>query len=347
MRVSRLCLGTMMLGADGNPDHGEAVRVIHTALDAGVTVIDTADAYSAGESEVIVGKALAGRREDVVLATKVHFPLGPGTGQAGNSRRWITRAIEGSLQRLRTDYIDLYQVHRPDPDTDIDETLGTLSDLIHAGKVRMIGSSTFPAEQIVEAQWVAQQRVRERFRCEQPAYSLLARGVEEAVLPTCQRYGMGVLTWGPLAGGMLTSRYRRDQPIDLGVGRPARYPHRFDPTLPANVHKLDAVEDLLTLANEIGLSLPELAIGFVLTHPAVSSAIIGPRTPEQLNTLLAAAELELDDDVLDRIDAIVPPGTTFNRTDAGSQLPPSLTDPLQRRRNHRRGDQLSHADCRP
>ncbi|QWF82540.1 Aldo-keto reductase YhdN [Amycolatopsis sp. CA-230715] len=329
--MSSLCIGTMMFGGEGNRDHDDAVAIIRAALDAGINTVDTADAYSAGETETIVGKALEGRRDDVVLATKVHFPMGDDPNHGGNSRRWITRAIEGSLRRLRTDHVDLYQVHRPDPDTDIDETLGALSDLVRAGKVRAIGSSTFAAEEIVEAQWVAEARGRERFRSEQPAYSLLARGAEESVLPTCARYGMGVLTWGPLAGGLLTGRYRRDRPIDLSAGRPHRYPHRFDPAVAANARKLDAVEDLLALAAEAGISPVQLAIGFVLTHPAVSAAIIGPRTAAHLGPLLAAADVELGDDLLDRIDAIVPPGTTFNRLDAGSRVPPSLANPASRR----------------
>ncbi|GAA1972353.1 aldo/keto reductase [Amycolatopsis minnesotensis] len=335
IKVSRLCIGTMMFGRDGNRDHDDAIAIIRAALDAGITTVDTADAYSAGETETIVGKALHGRRDDVVLATKVHFPLGDDPNRGGNSRRWITRAIEDSLRRLRTDHVDLYQVHRPDPATDIDETLGALSDLVRAGKVRAIGTSTFAAEEIVEAQWVAEARGRERFRSEQPAYSLLARGVEESVLPTCARYGMGVLTWGPLAGGLLTGRYRRDRPIDLTAGRPNRYPHRFDPAIAANARKLDAVESLLALAAETGISPVQLAIGFVLAHPAVSTAIIGPRTASHLDTLLAAADLDLSAEVLDRIDEIVPPGTTFNRLDAGSPLPPSLADPASRRRTLR------------
>lgn len=320
----------MMFGGEGNPDHDEAARIIRAALDAGINTVDTADAYSGGETETIVGKALQGRRADVVLATKVHFPTGTSANSGGNSRRWITRALEESLRRLRTDHVDLYQVHRPDPDTDIDETLGVLTDLMRAGKVRAIGTSAFPAEQIVEAQWVAESRGRERFRAEQPAYSLLARGVEEAVLPTCARYGMGVLTWGPLAGGMLTGRYRRGRPIDLASGRPSRYRHRFDPSMADNARKLDAVEDILALAAQAGCSPIQLALGFVLAHPAVSSAIIGPRTADQLTALLRAADTELEDDLLDRLDEIVPPGTTFNRFDTSAQLPPSLTPPALR-----------------
>src|SRR6201988_2786000 len=192
IRGSPLCLGAMMFGSWGNPDHDDCVRMVHAALDAGLNFIDTADVYSAGESEEIVGKALKGRRDDVVLATKAHSPMGEDPNMRGNSRRWIVREVESSLRRLQTDYIDLYQMHRPDPDTDIDETLSALSDLVRSGKVRAIGSSTFPAEQIVEAQWVADRRGHERFRCEQPPYSILVRGIEAAVLPACQRYGMGV-----------------------------------------------------------------------------------------------------------------------------------------------------------
>ena len=209
VKVSPLCLGAMMFGAWGETDHDECIRIIHRALDAGINFIDTADVYSRGESERIVGKALAGgRRDHVVLATKVHGKMGDDPNQFGNTRRWITHEVENSLQRLGTDWIDLYQIHRPEPDTDIDETLGALTDLVRAGKIRSIGSSTFPPSAIVEAQWAAERRNRERFVCEQPPYSMLVRGIEADVLPTCARYGMGVLSWSPLAGGWLSGRYR-------------------------------------------------------------------------------------------------------------------------------------------
>src|SRR5919108_1756506 len=274
IKVSPYALGTLMFASSvGNPDHEDSIRVIHKALDAGINFVDTADAY--GDSEEVVGKALKGRRDSVVLATKVSLPMGDDPNQQGASRRWIVKAVEHSLRRLQTDWIDLYQVHRPDPDTDIDETLSALSDLIHAGKVRAIGSSTFPAEAIVEAQWVAERRGRERFRCEQPPYSIMARGVERSVLPMCQRYGMGVIPWSPLAGGWLTGKYRAGG--DLPVSRRAeRIPQRYDMALPGNRAKLEAAEKLAMLADEAGLSLIHLALGFVLSHPAVTSAIIGP-----------------------------------------------------------------------
>ena len=331
IKVSPYCLGAMMFGAWGNRDHEDSIRIIHAALDAGLNFIDTADVYSAGESEEIVGKALKGRRDDVVLTTKAHSPMGQDPNMRGNSRRWIVREVENSLRRLQTEYIDLYQMHRPDPDTDIDETLSALSDLIHAGKVRAIGSSTFPAEQIVEAQWVADRRGHERFRCEQPPYSILVRGIEAGVLPTCQKYGMGVIVWSPLAGGWLTGRFRKDSDVDMTRGRAQRLPLRFDPKLSGNQAKLAAVEELIKIAADAGCPLIHLALAFVTSHPAVTSAIIGPRTMEQLTGLLAAAELTLDDDVLDRIDQVVPPGTTLNPADAGWQ-PPALTEPALRRR---------------
>jgi aryl-alcohol dehydrogenase-like predicted oxidoreductase len=331
IKVSPYCLGAMMFGAWGNRDHEDSIRIIYAALDAGLNFIDTADVYSAGESEEIVGKALKGRRDDVVLATKAHSPMGEDPNMRGNSRRWIVREVENSLRRLQTEYIDLYQMHRPDPDTDIDETLSALSDLVRSGKVRAVGSSTFPAEQIVEAQWVADRRGHERFRCEQPPYSILVRGIESAVLPTCQKYGMGVIVWSPLAGGWLTGRFRKDTDVDMTRGRAQRLPLRFDPKLPGNQAKLAAVEDLVKIAADVGCSLIHLALAFVTTHPGVTSAIIGPRTMDQLTGLLAAAELTLDDDVLDRIDQVVPPGTTLNPADAGWQ-PPALTDPALRRR---------------
>jgi len=331
IKVSPYCLGAMMFGAWGNPDHDDSTRIIHAALDAEINFIDTADVYSHGESEEIVGQALRGRRDTVVLATKAHSSMGDDPNCAGNSRRWIVREVDNSLRRLQTDYIDLYQMHRPDPATDIDETLSALSDLIRAGKVRAIGSSTFPAEQIVEAQWVAEHRAHERFRCEQPPYSIFARGAEAAVLPTCARYGMGVITWSPLAGGWLSGKYRKDSDIDLTSGRAQRIPGRFDPSIPGNARKLEIVEELIKIAADTGTSLTHLAIAFVITHPAVTAAIIGPRTMEQLEGLLAGADVTLDDEILDRIDQIVPPGVTLNDADAGWQ-PPALTDPHLRRR---------------
>ena len=331
IKVSPYCLGAMMFGAWGNPDHEESIRIIHAALDSGINFVDTADVYSAGESEEIVGQALRGRRDNVVLATKAHSSMGKDPNMSGNSRRWLVREVENSLRRLQTDYIDLYQMHRPDPDTDIDETLSALSDLVHAGKIRAIGSSTFPAEQIVEAQWAADRRGFVRFRCEQPPYSILVRGVEASVLPACQKYGMGVISWSPLAGGWLTGRYRKDADIDMTTGRARRLPHRFDPSLAGNQAKLAAVEELIKIAADVGCSLTHLALAFVTAHPGVTSAIIGPRTMDQLTDLLAGAGVTLDDDVLDRIDQIVPPGVTLNPADAGWQ-PPSLTDPAARRR---------------
>ncbi|HWE11429.1 MAG TPA: aldo/keto reductase [Solirubrobacteraceae bacterium] len=320
-KVSPLCLGAMMFGEWGNPDHDESIRIIHRALDAGINFIDTADVYSRGESEEIVGKALAGgRRDHVVLATKVHGSMGDDPNEFGNSRRWIVREVENSLRRLRTDWIDLYQIHRPEADTDIDETLGALSDLVHAGKVRYIGSSTFPASQIVEAQWVAQMRGRERFVCEQPPYSLLVREVEKDVLPTAQRYGMGMIPWSPLAGGWLSGRYRRGEDAPDST-RAQRLPARYDLSRPENQRKLEVADALARLADEAGMTLIEMAIAFVIRHPAVTSAIIGPRTMEHLESQLTAAGIELSDDLLDKIDEIVPPGVNVNPTDGGWQNP--------------------------
>jgi aryl-alcohol dehydrogenase-like predicted oxidoreductase len=334
IHVSRYCLGAMMFGAWGNRDHDDSIKIIHTALDAGVNFIDTADVYSGGESEEIVGKALKGRRDEVVLATKFVAPMSEDANHRGSSRRWITREVEDSLRRLDTDYIDLYQAHRPDPTTDIDDTLGALSDLVHQGKVRVIGSSTFPAEQIVEAQWVAERRGRERFRCEQPPYSIFVRGIETSVLPTCQQFGMGVIPWSPLAGGWLTGRYRKDAPPPE-TGRARRTPDRFDYEREENQRKLDLVESLLSLASEAGLSLTHLAMAFVLEHPAVTSAIIGPRTMDQLTDVLDGAGTRLSDDVLDKIDELVPPGSNVNVADTGWQ--PASLRRSQRRRPRRPG----------
>ena len=330
VKVSPLCLGAMMLGAWGNTDHKESIQIIHRALDAGINFIDTADVYARGESEEIVGKALAGgRRENVVLATKVHGTMGDDPNEFGNSRRWITREIDNSLRRLQTDYIDLYQIHRPDPSADIDETLGALTDLVRAGKVRYIGSSTFPASQIVEAQWVAERRGRERFVCEQPPYSILVRAVENDVLPTCRRHGMGVIPWSPLAGGWLSGRYRKDQDVPSSH-RADRIPGRYDMSLPGNQRKLEAADALARLAEEAGITLIELAIAFVIRHPAVTAAIIGPRTMEHLESQLTAADVVLSDEILDRIDEIVPPGVNLNPADGG--WPNPALEPSARRR---------------
>ena len=331
IEVSVHCLGTMMFGSVGNPDHDDCVRIVHAALDQGINFVDTADMYSAGESEQILGKALRGRRDDVVLATKVHFPMGEGRNRSGNSRRWILRAVEESLTRLQTDWIDLYQVHRPDLSTDIEETLSVLTDLVHQGKIRAFGCSTFPAALIAESHHVAERRGLMRFRTEQPPYSMLARGIEESVLPTCLRYGMGVLVWSPLAFGFLTGRYRKGRSVDLSTGRPSVRPERFDPAMPENAAKFEVVEKLVEVADGIGASLPELAIAFTVAHPGVTSAIVGPRTMQQLEDLLKGASLTLDDATLDRIDEIVPPGTNIYRPNAAFALP-TLTDPALRRR---------------
>ena len=332
VQVSPLCLGAMMFGAWGNTDHEDSIRIIHAALDAGINFIDTADVYSAGESEEIVGKALAGRREDVVLATKFHGTMSEGgrdPNRRGNSRRWIIQEVENSLTRLKTDWIDLYQVHRPEPDTDIEETLGALSDLVHQGKIRYLGSSTFPASQVVEAQWVARDRGLQRFVCEQPPYSLLVRGVEEDLLPTARRHHMGVIPWSPLAGGWLSGGWRKGQDAPQST-RAQRLPARYDLSLPGNQRKLEAADALARLAEESGVSLIHLAIAFVIRHPAVTAAIIGPRTIEQLESQLGASEAELSDDLLDRIDEIVPPGTNINPADGGWQNP--ALEPAARRR---------------
>jgi aryl-alcohol dehydrogenase-like predicted oxidoreductase len=330
VKVSPLCLGAMMFGRIGNRDHEEGVRIIHRALDAGINFIDTADVYSAGESEEIVGQALAGRRDDVVLATKFHGPMGEDPNQQGNSRRWIIREVENSLRRLGTDYIDLYQVHRPDTNTDLDDTLSALSDLVMQGKVRYLGSSTFPAETIVEAQWTAERRGHHRFRVEQPPYSIFVRGIEASVLPTCERYGMGVIPWSPLNGGFLTGRYRPGEELPQ-TGRAARMPQRFDPERPGVARKLDLIPQLESVAGDAGISLTHMALAFTLSHPAVSAAIIGPRTMEQLEGLIGAGDVALDDDTLDRIDKLVPPGTNVNDADGG-WVSPAVAQAWRRRR---------------
>jgi aryl-alcohol dehydrogenase-like predicted oxidoreductase len=329
IQVSVQCLGAMMFGLWGNRDHDDSIRIIHHALENGINFIDTADVYSQGESEEIVGKALKGRRDEVVLATKVHGQMGEGANRQGNSRRWIRYEVEESLRRLGTDYIDLYQIHRPDPTVEVEETLSVLTDLLHEGKVRAIGSSTFPAEEIVEAQWVAESRGYERFRCEQPPYSILARGIERAVLPTCARYGMGVIVWSPLNGGWLTGKYKRGEAYPKGTR--ASWGLMDAPEARHNQRKFDAIEQLEKVAADAGTSLTHLAIAWSVAHPAVTSTIIGPKTMEQLDGLLGAANVELDTATLDRIDEVVPPGRTLHAADDGYQSP--HLEPAARRRN--------------
>jgi aryl-alcohol dehydrogenase-like predicted oxidoreductase len=312
----------MFASSVGNPDHEDSIRIILKALDAGINFVDTADAY--GDSEEVVGKALRGRRDNVVLATKVSRPMGDDPNQQGASRRWIVRAVENSLRRLQTDHIDLYQIQRPDPDTDIEETLSALSDLIHSGKVRAIGSSTLPASDIVEAQWVADRRGLTRFHTDQPPYSILNRGIEREVLPTAQRHGMGILVWGPLGQGMLTGRVRKGEPTD--VIRAGFFKVFSDE------RRLDAVEQLIPLAEEAGLPMTHLAMAFAVTHPAVTSALIGPRTMSHLDDLLAGMDVTLTDDILDRIDEIVPPGTDIGTLDQ-AYVPPAIEIPSLRRRH--------------
>ncbi|MFI6345521.1 aldo/keto reductase [Streptomyces sp. NPDC050560] len=323
IRVSPYALGTLMFATSMGNDPRDSIRIIHRALDAGINLVDTADAYA--DSEDIVGRALEGRRDDVVLATKFGRPR-PGDQDAnrrGGARRWIVTAVEESLRRLRTDHIDLYQLHRPDPDTDIEETLSALTDLIRSGKVRAIGASGTPACDIVEAQWVAERRGLARFHTEQPVYSLLNRGIERDVLPTAQRFGMGTLVWGPLGQGLLTGRVRRNAPNPLRRSGMVR--HMEDE------RRLDTVERLIPLAAEAGLPMTHLAMAFTIAHPGVTSALIGPRTMEHLDDLLAGLDVALGDDVLDRVDEIVPPGTDIGVLDQ-AHLPPALEVPGLRRR---------------
>lgn len=326
INVSPYCLGTMMFGKLANADHDECIAMVHKALDFGINFVDTADGYSQGESEVIVGEALKGRRDNVVLATKVFMPMGDDPNQRGSSRRWIMTAVEGSLRRLQTDHIDLYQIHRLAPDTDMGETLSVLTDLVRAGKIRAFGASTFPASEIVAAQWASERWGLGRFRTEQPPYSILNRSIEREVLPTCQQYGMGVMAWSPLAKGMLTGKYRK------GQRQPDSLRAKFFPKAMSDEGSLSAVEELIPLAESAGMSLMHMALAFVVSHPGITSAIIGPRTMEQLDGLLAGAEVTLSDEILDRIDEIVPPGTDLAPLEGSAYSPPSIAQPSLRRR---------------
>jgi aryl-alcohol dehydrogenase-like predicted oxidoreductase len=334
--VSAFCLGGAQFGTVASPDESECIRMIHEALDSGVNFIDTADIYGGGRSEEAIGKALQGRRDQVVLATKFHNGMGPGVNDRGNSRLWIDRAVEGSLRRLRTDHIDLYQAHRPDPPVALEEMVAGLSRLVGQGKIRYFGTSTFPTNMLVEAQWVGEQRGLLRPASEQPPYSIFARHAERDVFPVAQRYGLGVLVWSPLAGGWLTGKYRLGERVPE-ESRAARFlsvspyfPARFDPSVAGNQAKLKLIEELVPVAAEAGLSLTHMALAFTLAHPAVTSAIVGPRTVDQLRDLLAGADVRLDEDTLDAVDAVVQPGTTLNDADRG-WTPPSM-DPQALRR---------------
>ena len=329
VKVSTLALGAMNFGAIGRTTQDEATAIVDAALEAGINVIDTADRYSAGESEEMVGRAIAGRRDDIILATKANSPMGDEPNHQGSSRRWLVRALDDSLRRLGVDHVDLYQIHRWDPTTSDEETLSALTDLQRAGKIRYFGSSTFPAYRVVEAQWAAKENRVGRYVTEQPGYSILQRGVETHVLPVAEQYGMGVLAWSPLASGWLSGAIRAGR--EATTNRSAVLPERFDLAIPSNRAKLDAVERLAVVADEAGLTLIQLALGFVTAHPAVTSAIIGPRTLDHLHSQLAAADTVLSADILDAIDEIVLPGVDLaphERFDA----PPSILDSALRRR---------------
>ncbi|MEU1886333.1 aldo/keto reductase [Micromonospora sp. WMMD987] len=329
VQVSTLVLGAMNFGALGRTGPDEATAIVHAALDAGVNLIDTADRYSQGESEELVGRAIVGRRDDVVLATKASMPMGDERNHRGGSRRWLYTALDDSLRRLGVDHVDLYQIHRWDPSTSDEETLSALTDLQRAGKIRYFGSSTFPAYRIVQAEWTARERHLSRYVTEQPSYSILQRGIETHVLPVTEQYGLGVLAWSPLASGWLSGAVRAGR--EITTHRADVLPQRFDLTVDANRARLDAVEQLTKVADGAGLTLIQLALGFVTAHPAVTSAIIGPRTMDHLHSQLAAADTVLTADVLDAIDAIVAPGVDL-APDEKHDTPPALLDPALRRR---------------
>jgi aryl-alcohol dehydrogenase-like predicted oxidoreductase len=329
VQVSSLVLGAMNFGALGRTTQAEATAIVDAALDGGINLIDTADRYSQGESEEMVGKAIAGRRDDIVLATKANSPMGDERNHQGSSRRWLVTALDDSLRRLGVDHVDLYQIHRWDPRTSDEETLGALTDLQRAGKIRYFGSSTFPAYRVVQAQWAARDNHLGRYVTEQPGYSILQRAVEAHVLPVTEQYGLGVLAWSPLASGWLSGAIREGR--EMTTNRSAFMPDRFDTAIPVNRAKLDAVERLAKVADEAGLTMIQLALGFVTAHPAVTSAIIGPRTLDHLQSQLAAADTVLSADVLDAIDTIVAPGVDL-AADEKYDAPPALLEKSLRRR---------------
>ena len=329
VQVSTLALGAMNFGAIGRTGQNEATAIVDAALEAGINLIDTADMYGQGESEEIVGKAIAGRRDDLVLATKATMPMGDERNHQGSSRRWLVTELDNSLRRLGVDHVDLYQIHRWDPTTSDEETLSALTDLQRAGKIRYFGSSTFPAYRIVQAQWAAREHHFGRYVTEQPSYSILQRGIEAHVLPVVEEYGLGVLAWSPLASGWLSGAVRAGQ--EINTNRSVVAPERFDTSLAYNQARLEAVEQLTKIADEAGLTLIQLALGFVTAHPAVTSALIGPRTLDHLHSQLAAADTVLSADVLDAIDTIVAPGTDLASHEK-FDTPPALLEPSLRRR---------------
>ncbi|MFD8030871.1 aldo/keto reductase [Streptomyces sp. NPDC059717] len=329
VQVSSLALGAMNFGAIGRTTQDEATAIVDAALEGGINLIDTADMYGRGESEEMVGKAIAGRRDDIVLATKAGMPMSDEPNHRGASRRWLVAELDSSLRRLGVDHVDLYQIHRWDPTTGDEETLSALTDLQRAGKIRYFGSSTFPAHRIVEAQWAAREHRLGRYVTEQPSYSILQRGIETHVLPVTEQYGLGVLAWSPLASGWLTGAIREGR--DITTSRSTFMPERFDTSLPANRARLEAVEQLAAIADEAGLTMIQLALGFVTAHPAVTCALVGPRKLDHLHTQLAAADTVLGPDVLDAIDAVVAPGTDLAAHEK-YDTPPALLDPTLRRR---------------
>ncbi|MEV0432325.1 aldo/keto reductase [Nocardia sp. NPDC050413] len=329
VQVSTLALGAMNFGRIGNTGQDEATAIVDAAIEAGINLIDTADAYSDGQSEEMVGKAIAGRRDDLVIATKAYLPMGEDPNRRGSSRRWLVTALEDSLRRLDVDHVDLYQIHRWDPNTSDEETLSALTDLQRAGKIRYFGSSTFPAYRIVQAQWSAREHHLSRYVTEQPCYSILQRGIESHVLPVTEEYGLGVLAWSPLASGWLSGAIRAGR--EITTNRSGFMPHRFDLDVPANRAKLEAVEQLAKVADRAGLTMIQLALGFVTAHRAVTSAIIGPRTMEHLHSQLAAADTVLPAEVLDEIDEIVSPGVDL-AAEEKYDTPPSILDATLRRR---------------
>jgi aryl-alcohol dehydrogenase-like predicted oxidoreductase len=329
VQVSTLALGAMNFGAIGRTTQDEATALVDAALEAGINLIDTADMYGQGESEVMVGQAIKNRRDDLVLATKAAMPMGEERNHRGTSRRWIFKALDDSLRRLDVDHVDLYQMHRWDPATSDEEALSALTDLQRAGKIRYFGSSTFPAHRIVQAQWAARENHLSRYVTEQPSYSILQRGIEAHVLPVTQEYGLGVLAWSPLASGWLSGAVRAGQ--EITTSRSKVLPQRFDLTDPANQARLGAVEKLVKVAEQASLSLIQLSLGFVTAHPGVTSALIGPRTLDHLKSQLEAADTVLPADVLDEIDAIVAPGVDLAAHEK-FDTPPALLDPSLRRR---------------
>ena len=309
VKVSPICLGTMMFG--GQADEEASIRIMHAALDRGVNFFDTADMYNAGQSEIVIGKALADRRQRVVLATKGRQVVGEGPNERGGSRLHMLQALDASLKRLKTDYVDIYYYHAPDYDTPIEETLRAMDDMVRSGRVHYIACSNFRAWRLMEALWTSDRLGLDRFACIQPLYNMVNRDVEVELLPACREYGIGVVPYSPLARGILTGKYKPGQGFPEG-SRAARNDKRM--------REAELRDESLQIAQKVAdhcakknVAPSQFALAWVLANPIVTSVIIGPRTQEQFEDNLGSLELKIDDNDESFVNDLVPPGEHSGR----------------------------------